>query len=85
MIERMTTLYLLGDDAVKPNPIAYGAAIKAWLSSASVARERNTEGIVEKAADRSLEILRLMILQFLAGDESQKPNKVRYKFNLHLL
>ena len=81
LIERMTTLYLVGSNTnVKPNSIAYSATIKAWMSSASVAKKQKNEEIIQKAADRSLQILRLMILQFLAGDQDQKPNKVRYKY-----
>jgi hypothetical protein len=33
LLNEMMDLYLLGDDFVKPNAIAYTAAIKAWTAS----------------------------------------------------
>lgn len=79
LVRRMTSLFLLGDASVKPNKIVYTAAIKAWVTAASVAtREGKNQEVVKKAAERALDILRLMILQYLAGDEKQKPNKATF-------
>jgi hypothetical protein len=80
LIKRMTSLYLLGDTAVKPNAIAYTASIKAWVTAAAAAIEDTKDDSVlkQRAAERAVEILQLMILQFLAGDPQQKPGKATF-------
>jgi hypothetical protein len=79
LIQRMVSLYLLGDHAVKPNAIAYTASIKAWVTAASVAKEDEDPTTLQKqAAERAVDILQRMILQYLAGDPQLKPTKVTF-------
>ena len=74
LLHKMTQLYLAGGqgDALKPNAICYTAAIKAWASS-------NTDKSCEQVQKRVIELLELMVLQYLAGDRSQKPTKVTFE------
>jgi hypothetical protein len=84
LLKRMTNLYLLGDDSVKPNAIAYTAAIKAWMASsaaaaaAATAEDSKEEDVAMAAAKRAEEVLQIMTLQYLAGDSDQKPTKITF-------
>ncbi len=80
VLKRMTQRYLIeGDVGVKPNAVAYTATIKAWMTSAAAAQVGNDSSIVRQTADRALEILTSMCLQYLAGDSDQKPTKVTFE------
>jgi pentatricopeptide repeat protein len=70
LLDKMTYLYVAGNDALKPNAIAYTAAMKSWASTTG----DDVSPIVVQG--RVVELLQLMMLQYLAGDPSQKPTKV---------
>jgi len=82
-LKKMEQLYIKGDNAAKPNAIAYTAAIKAWISTGK-RRESNKETANEEEdylktiATRAEELMMRMCLQYLAGDRSMKPSKVTF-------
>eukprot|EP00957_Ditylum_brightwellii_P150611 11467659-Ditylum_brightwellii.AAC.1 len=82
-LKKMEQLYIKGDNAAKPNAIAYTAAIKAWISTGK-RRESNKETANEEEdylktiATRAEELMVRMCLQYLAGDRSMKPSKVTF-------
>ena len=83
VLKRMTQRFLLeGDETVKPNAVACTATIKAWMTSAAVAaqidEEDSSSAIIRQASERAEDILTNMCLQYLAGDEDQKPTKVTF-------